>query len=305
MTALLKDALKPNLVQTLENNPALIHGGPFANIAHGCNSVRATKLALKLADYTITEAGFGSDLGAEKFFDIKCRYAGLKPSCVVLVATVRALKYNGGVPKTELTNENVEALEKGIVNLKTHIENMHKFGVPVVVAINRFHTDTEAELAVIEKVCGEMGVEFSLAEIFAKGSEGGIDLAEKVCKTIETKPSEFKPLYDEKLPIKDKLDILAKEILSIILVLFVLPQILLIGTRIVDRTSFAVPKLVARSSGNGRMRVNGIVQGEIHGSVAGTMNAIVDGDVQLTVISGNVSQELDDNKQQEVQNEDQ
>lgn len=212
MTALLKDALKPNLVQTLENNPALIHGGPFANIAHGCNSVRATKLALKLADYTITEAGFGSDLGAEKFFDIKCRYAGLKPSCVVLVATVRALKYNGGVPKTELTNENVEALEKGIVNLKTHIENMHKFGVPVVVAINRFHTDTEAELAVIERVCGEMGVEFSLAEIFAKGSEGGIDLAEKVCKTIETKPSEFKPLYDEKLPIKDKLDILAKEI---------------------------------------------------------------------------------------------
>ena len=171
MTALLKDALKPNLVQTLENNPALIHGGPFANIAHGCNSVRATKLALKLADYTITEAGFGSDLGAEKFFDIKCRYAGLKPSCVVLVATVRALKYNGGVPKTELTNENVEALEKGIINLKTHIENMHKFGVPVVVAINRFHTDTEAELAVIERVCGEMGVEFSLAEIFAKGSE--------------------------------------------------------------------------------------------------------------------------------------
>ena len=187
-------------------------GGPFANIAHGCNSVRATKLALKLADYTITEAGFGSDLGAEKFFDIKCRYAGLKPSCVVLVATVRALKYNGGVPKTELTNENIEALEKGIVNLKTHIENMHKFGVPVVVALNRFHTDTEAELAVIERVCGEMGVEFSLAEIFAKGSEGGIDLAEKVCKTIETKPSEFKPLYDEKLPIKDKLDILAKEI---------------------------------------------------------------------------------------------
>ena len=181
-------------------------------VAHGCNSVRATKLALKLADYTITEAGFGSDLGAEKFFDIKCRYAGLKPSCVVLVATVRALKYNGGVPKTELTNENVEALEKGIVNLKTHIENMHKFGVPVVVAINRFHTDTEAELAVIERVCGEMGVEFSLAEIFAKGSEGGIDLAEKVCKTIETKPSEFKPLYDEKLPIKEKLDILAKEI---------------------------------------------------------------------------------------------
>ena len=212
MAALLKDALKPNLIQTLEHTPAIVHGGPFANIAHGCNSVRATKTALKLADYVITEAGFGADLGAEKFFDIKCRYAGLKPSCVVLVATVRALKYNGGVPKTELTNENIEALEKGIVNLKTHIENMHKFGVPVVVAINRFHTDTEAELAVIERVCGEMGVEFSLAEIFAKGSEGGIDLAEKVCKTIETKPSEFKPLYDEKLPIKDKLDILAKEI---------------------------------------------------------------------------------------------
>ena len=212
MAALLKDAIKPNMIQTLEHTPAFVHGGPFANIAHGCNSVRATTTALKLADYVITEAGFGADLGAEKFFDIKCRYAGLKPSCVVLVATVRALKYNGGVPKTELTNENVEALEKGIVNLKTHIENMHKFGVPVVVAINRFHTDTEAELAVIERVCGEMGVEFSLAEIFAKGSEGGIDLAEKVCKTIETKPSEFKPLYDEKLPIKDKLDILAKEI---------------------------------------------------------------------------------------------
>ena len=212
MAALLKDAIKPNMIQTLEHTPAFVHGGPFANIAHGCNSVRATTTALKLADYVITEAGFGADLGAEKFFDIKCRYAGLKPSCVVLVATVRALKYNGGVPKTELTNENIEALEKGIVNLKTHIENMHKFGVPVVVAINRFHTDTEAELAVIERVCGEMGVEFSLAEIFAKGSEGGIDLAEKVCKTIETKPSEFKPLYDEKLPIKDKLDILAKEI---------------------------------------------------------------------------------------------
>ena len=187
LTVLLKEAIKPNLVQSLEKTPAIVHGGPFANIAHGCNSIIATKMALKLADYVITEAGFGADLGAEKFFDIKCRYAGLKPSCVVLVATVRALKYNGGVPKTELTNENVEALEKGIVNLKTHIENMHKFGVPVVVAINRFHTDTEAELAVIERVCGEMGVEFSLAEIFAKGSEGGIDLAEKVCKTIETK----------------------------------------------------------------------------------------------------------------------
>lgn len=212
MVALLKDALKPNLVQTLENTPAIMHGGPFANIAHGCNSVRATKLALKLGDYAITEAGFGSDLGAEKFFDIKCRFAGLKPSCVVLVATIRALKYNGGVSKTELTTENVEALRKGAVNLKTHIENMHKFGVPVVVAINRFHTDTDAEIGVIEEVCKEVGVEFSLAEIFAKGGEGGIDLANKVCKTIEEKESKFAPLYDEKLPIKEKLGIIAKEI---------------------------------------------------------------------------------------------
>ena len=212
MVALLKDALKPNLVQTLENTPAIMHGGPFANIAHGCNSVRATKLCLKLADYTITEAGFGSDLGAEKFFDIKCRFAGLKPNCVVLVATIRALKYNGGVPKTELTNENVDALKKGIVNLKTHIENMHKFGVPVVVAINRFHTDTDAEIDVIKQTCAEMGVEYSLAEIFAKGGEGGKDLAEKVCATIESKPSQYKPLYDEKLPIKEKLNILATEI---------------------------------------------------------------------------------------------
>ena len=212
MVALLKDALKPNLVQTLENTPAIMHGGPFANIAHGCNSVRATKLALKLGDYTITEAGFGSDLGAEKFMDIKCRFAGLKPSCVVLVATIRALKYNGGVPKTELTEENVEALKKGIVNLKTHIENMHKFGVPVVVAINRFHTDSEAEIAYIKEFCEGMGVEVSLAEIFAKGGKGGTDLAEKVCKTIETKAANYKPLYDEKLPIKEKLSIIAKEI---------------------------------------------------------------------------------------------
>ena len=212
MTALLKDALKPNLVQTLENTPAIMHGGPFANIAHGCNSVRATKLGLKLADYCITEAGFGSDLGAEKFFDIKCRFAGLKPSCVVLVATIRALKYNGGVPKGELTEENVDALKKGIVNLRTHVENMHKFGVPVVVAINRFHTDTEAEIAVVEETCRELGVEVSLAEIFAKGGEGGIDLADKVCRTIENKPSNYKPLYDEKLPIKEKLDTIAREI---------------------------------------------------------------------------------------------
>lgn len=215
MTALLLDAINPNLVQTLENTPAIIHGGPFANIAHGCNSVRATKLAMKLGDYAITEAGFGSDLGAEKFFDIKCRYAGLKPSCVVLVATIRALKYNGGVPKAQLGEENTAALEKGIVNLKTHIENMHKFGVPVVVAINRFMTDTEAEIEIIEKLCAEMKVPVSLAEIFAKGGEGGIDLAEKVCGIIEDNSgseSRFSPIYDEKLPIKEKLNIIAKEI---------------------------------------------------------------------------------------------
>lgn len=212
MAALLKDAMKPNLVQTLENTPAIMHGGPFANIAHGCNSVRATKLCLKLADYAITEAGFGSDLGAEKFFDIKCRYAGLKPSCTVLVATIRALKYNGGVPKDKLTEENLEALEKGVVNLKTHIENLHKFGVPVVVAINRFHTDTEAELALVEKVCTELGDEFSLAEIFAKGGEGGTDLAQKVCAVIEKGEADYKPLYDTALPVKEKIEKIAKEI---------------------------------------------------------------------------------------------
>lgn len=212
MAALLKDAMKPNLVQTLENTPAIMHGGPFANIAHGCNSVRATKLCLKLADYTITEAGFGSDLGAEKFFDIKCRYAGLKPSCTVLVATIRALKYNGGVPKDKLTEENLEALEKGVVNLKAHIENLHKFGVPVVVAINRFHTDTDAELALVEKVCTELGAEFSLAEIFAKGGEGGTDLAQKVCAVIEKGEADYKPLYDTALPVKDKIEKIAKEI---------------------------------------------------------------------------------------------
>lgn len=215
MTALLKDALKPNLVQTLENTPAIMHGGPFANIAHGCNSVRATKLALKLGDYCITEAGFGADLGAEKFLDIKCRFAGLTPDCVVLVATIRALKYNGGVAKADLQEENVEALKKGIVNLKTHIENMHKYGLPVVVAINRFHTDTDAEIEVIKDFCKEMGVEVSLAEIFAKGGEGGTDLAQKVCATIERCEgcqTNFKPIYDEKLPIKEKLEIIAKEI---------------------------------------------------------------------------------------------
>lgn len=216
VTALLKDALKPNLVQTLENNPVFIHGGPFANIAHGCNSVRATKLALKLGDYCVTEAGFGSDLGAEKFFDIKCRCSGIKPSCVVLVATIRALKYNGGVPKTELTTENVEALKKGIVNLKTHIENMHKFGLPVVVAINRFQSDTDAEIKVIEELCSSLGVEVSLTEIFAKGGEGGRDLAEKVCRTIEESEkngnTKFSPIYDEKLPVKEKIAKIASEI---------------------------------------------------------------------------------------------
>lgn len=212
MTALLKDAIKPNLVQTLENTPALMHGGPFANIAHGCNSVTATKLGLKLADYCITEAGFGADLGAEKFLDIKCRFAGLKPSCIVLVATIRALKYNGGVPKTELGQENVETLKKGIINLQTHIENMQKYGVPAVVAINRFGTDTDAEIAVIEEFCKNMGVEVSLTEVFAKGGEGGRDLAEKVCKTIEEKPSNYRPLYDTDLSIPEKLETIAKEI---------------------------------------------------------------------------------------------
>lgn len=212
MAALLKDAIKPNLVQTLQNTPALMHGGPFANIAHGCNSVTATKLGLKLADYCITEAGFGADLGAEKFLDIKCRYAGLKPSCIVIVATIRALKYNGGVAKSDLKYENVSALEKGIVNLQTHIENMKKYGVPVVVAINRFMTDTDEEIKVIEDFCEKQDVLVSLTEVFANGGNGGIDLAEKVVKTIEEKPSDFKPLYDAELPIKEKLDIIAREI---------------------------------------------------------------------------------------------
>ena len=211
MAALLKDALKPNLIQTLEHTPAIVHGGPFANIAHGCNSVRATKLALKLGDYCITEAGFGSDLGAEKFFDIKCRYAGLKPSAVVLVATARALKYNGGVPKTETAHENLEALKKGIVNLGAHIDNMRKYGVPVVVAINRFHTDSDAELQFIEDYCREHNAEFALSEVFAKGGEGGIELAEKVCKAAE-QGSDFQPLYDTDLTIKEKLNRIATEI---------------------------------------------------------------------------------------------
>ncbi len=212
MTALLKEAINPNLVQTLENNPAIIHGGPFANIAHGCNSVRATKLSMKLADYTITEAGCGSDLGAEKFFDIKCRYAGLKPDCVVLVATIRALKYNGGVAKPDLTTENVEALNKGIVNLGVHIENMKKYGVPVVVAINHFYTDSEAEIAAVRSYCEEKGCKVAFSDVFLKGGEGAVELANAVVETIENEQSNFKPLYDEKLTIKEKLDIIAKEI---------------------------------------------------------------------------------------------
>ncbi len=212
MAALLKDAIKPNLVQTLENTPALMHGGPFANIAHGCNSVTATKLGLKLADYCITEAGFGADLGAEKFLDIKCRYAGLAPSCIVIVATIRALKYNGGVAKSDLKYENTSALKKGIVNLQTHIENMKKYGVPVVVAINRFNTDTDDEIRIIEDFCEEHDVLVSLTEVFANGGDGGVDLAKKVVKTIEEKPSQFKPLYDAQLPIKEKLGIIAREI---------------------------------------------------------------------------------------------
>ena len=212
MSVLLKDALKPNLVQTLENTPVLMHGGPFANIAHGCNSVRATRLALKLADYTITEAGFGSDLGAEKFFDIKCRKAGLKPDCVVVVATVRALKYNGGVPKAELNAENVEALKAGIVNLRAHVENMRKFGVPAVVAINRFPSDTEAELRVIDSCCREMGVRYALSEVFAKGGEGGQELAEQVLETLRTEESHFAPVYPLDLPVRDKILAVAREI---------------------------------------------------------------------------------------------
>lgn len=212
MAALLKDAIKPNLIQTLENTPAIIHGGPFANIAHGCNSVRATKTALKLADVVVTEAGFGADLGAEKFFDIKCRIANLKPAVVVLVATVRALKYNGGVPKTELSTENIEALQKGIVNLEKHIENIQKYNVPVVVTLNKFSSDTEKELSFVKEFCENRGCEFSLSEVWEKGGEGGIDLANKVLKTIETKESNFKPLYNNELPLKKKIETVAKEI---------------------------------------------------------------------------------------------
>ncbi len=212
MAALLKDALKPNLIQTLEHTPAIVHGGPFANIAHGCNSVRATMTALKLADYVITEAGFGADLGAEKFFDIKCRMAGLKPDAVVLVATIRALKYNGGVPKDELSSENLDALKAGIVNLEKHIENLHKFGVPVVVTLNSFVTDTKAETDFVEQFCKERGCEFALSEVWEKGGEGGIDLANKVLETIEHKESNFKVLYDDSLSLKEKIETVAKEI---------------------------------------------------------------------------------------------
>lgn len=212
MALLMKDAIKPNLVQTLENTPAFIHGGPFANIAHGCNSVNATKTALKLADYTVTEAGFGADLGAEKFFDLKCRFAGLKPAVTVIVATVRALKMHGGVAKADLGAENLEAVTKGFANLEKHIENVGKFGVPVVVAINAFPTDTKAELDLVEKNCNALGVEVSLSEVWAKGGEGGRDLAEKVVKTIDAKESNFKVLYDTKLPIKEKINKIATEI---------------------------------------------------------------------------------------------
>lgn len=212
MAALLKDAIKPNLVQTVENTPALVHGGPFANIAHGCNSVRATKTALKLADYVITEAGFGADLGAEKFLDIKCRMAGLKPDAAVLVATVRALKYNGGIPKDKLEEENLEALGKGIGNLGKHIENIAKYNIPCVVALNRFVTDTDEELAFVKKYCEEKGCEFALSEVWEHGGDGGIELAEKVLNTLSTKESHYAPIYDENLPIKDKIEIIAKEI---------------------------------------------------------------------------------------------
>ena len=212
MAALLKDALKPNLIQTLEHTPAIVHGGPFANIAHGCNSVRATKTALKLADYVITEAGFGADLGAEKFFDIKSRMAGLHPDAVVLVATVRALKYNGGVAKADLGEENLEALKKGIVNLEKHIENLQKYGVPVVVTLNSFVTDTKAETDYIEQFCRERDCEFALAKVWENGGKGGVELAEKVLKTLETKESHFKPLYADDLSLEEKIETIAKEI---------------------------------------------------------------------------------------------
>lgn len=212
MTALLKDALQPNLVQTLEHTPAFIHGGPFANIAHGCNSVRATTTAMKIADYVVTEAGFGADLGAEKFFDIKCRKAGLKPDAVVLVATIRALKYNGGIAKADLSNENLEALKKGFVNLEKHIENIQKFGVPVVVTLNHFVADTDAEVAYVKERCEAMGATFAVAEVWAKGGEGGLPLAEKVLETLEKKQSNFRFLYPDEMPVVEKINTICKEI---------------------------------------------------------------------------------------------
>ena len=212
MAVLLKDALKPNIIQTLEHTPAIIHGGPFANIAHGCNSVRATKYALKMADYVVTEAGFGADLGAEKFFDIKCRKAGLKPDAVVLVATVRALKYNGGVAKSDLGTENLDALKKGIVNLEKHIENLKQYNVPIVITLNEFSSDTEAELSFVKKFCEDRDCEFALSKVWEKGGEGGIELAEKVLKTLETKKSNFKPIYDDDMPLKDKIETVATKI---------------------------------------------------------------------------------------------
>lgn len=212
MAALLKDAIKPNLIQTLEHNPAIVHGGPFANIAHGCNSVRATKTALKLGDIAITEAGFGADLGAEKFFDIKCRKAGLKPDAVVLVATIRALKYNGGVPKADLAKEDLESLKKGIVNLEKHIENLQKFGVPVVVTLNSFVTDTKEEIAFVENFCKERNCEFALSEVWEKGGEGGIELAKKVLDTLDHKEAHFKPLYEDEMSLMDKIKTIATEI---------------------------------------------------------------------------------------------
>lgn len=212
MAALLKDAIKPNLIQTLEHNPAIVHGGPFANIAHGCNSVRATKTALKLGDIAITEAGFGADLGAEKFFDIKCRKAGLKPDAVVLVATIRALKCNGGVPKADLAKEDLESLKRGIVNLEKHIENLQKFGVPVVVTLNSFVTDTKEEIAFVENFCKERNCEFALSEVWEKGGEGGIELAKKVLDTLEHKEAHFKPLYEDEMSLMDKIKTIATEV---------------------------------------------------------------------------------------------
>ena len=212
MTTLLKDAIKPNLVQTLENTPVIMHGGPFANIAHGCNSIIATKLALKLADIVVTEAGFGADLGAEKFFDIKCRKANLKPDAVVLVTTIRALKYNGGIQKADLQNENVEALKEGMSNLEKHIENLQLYGVPVVVTLNAFVTDTEAEIAAVEAACKAKGCHFALANVWEKGGEGGIALAEELLKVLDTEPSKFKTLYDDNMSIEDKIKCIATSI---------------------------------------------------------------------------------------------